>query len=374
MAGIGIRYLELARRLPGYGVEVVLVHAGPLTELPDLGNCQLLPYSPRLHLPRDCAAAVVQGELADAWLARSDFRLPVAVDLYDPWLVENFAYYARLGLTPWQRDLASWKLQMTRGDFFLCSCEEQRLFYLGFLTALGRVRPDGADADFRNLIDCVPFGVPLELEPFRPVWELEPGCRHWLFGGIYDWYDPLTLLEALVPLEDQAWQLHFMRNPNPGSTPQQLLERVEARCRQLGWWQSRVRLHDWVDVSRRFDLFRQFDALVCPHQPDLESRLSLRTRILEAMSAGLPVVVSKGGGLSSRMTAAGAGWQVPPGEVEALTEVLRLLLLGGPEVARRSEAGQCLASEFAWDQTLKPLLRFLANPARSGRRRRGWFG
>ena len=36
MAGIGIRYLELARRLPEEGLEVVLVNPGDPSEVPDL--------------------------------------------------------------------------------------------------------------------------------------------------------------------------------------------------------------------------------------------------------------------------------------------------------------------------------------------------
>ena len=38
---------------------------------------------------------------------------------------------------------------MSRGDFFLCSSEEQRNFYLGFLTALGRVNPERLERDRR---------------------------------------------------------------------------------------------------------------------------------------------------------------------------------------------------------------------------------
>ena len=43
---------------------------------------------------------------------------------------------------------------MSRGDFFLCSSEEQRTFYLGFLTALGRVNPEriAEDPDLATLI------------------------------------------------------------------------------------------------------------------------------------------------------------------------------------------------------------------------------
>ena len=145
MAGIGIRYLEFARRLPAAGVEVVLVSPAEPAEtaaLGGLGGVEVRRFE-RGRLAAilgDCGAAVAQGQLANDLVLEMP-GLPVAIDLYDPWLIENFAYFETLGLDPYRNDHATWALQMSRGDFFLCSSEEQRTFYLGFLAALGRVEP-----------------------------------------------------------------------------------------------------------------------------------------------------------------------------------------------------------------------------------------
>jgi hypothetical protein len=111
---------------------------------------------------------VAQGQLANDLVLECP-HLPVAIDLYDPWLVENLSYVATLGFDPWRNDHATWVLQMSRGDFFLCSSEEQRNYYLGFLTALGRVNPEriADDPDLTTLIAPVPFGVPDELPSLR---------------------------------------------------------------------------------------------------------------------------------------------------------------------------------------------------------------
>ncbi|HYN21010.1 MAG TPA: hypothetical protein VE078_08625, partial [Thermoanaerobaculia bacterium] len=134
MAGIGIRYFELARRLPEYGFEVLLVSPADPKETAelDLPNVEICRFERgRLaELLRGCDCAVAQGQLANDLLLEMP-ELPVAVDLYDPWLVENLSYAATLGLDPYRNDHATWVLQMSRGDFFLCSSEEQRGFYLG---------------------------------------------------------------------------------------------------------------------------------------------------------------------------------------------------------------------------------------------------
>jgi hypothetical protein len=171
MAGIGIRYLEMARRLPALGVETLLLSPAAESEAPELPAGAAVRRAERgrlAELTRDCDAAVAQGQWANDLLLEAP-ELPVAIDLYDPWLVENLHYASELGLDPYRNDHASWLLQLGRGDFFLCSGEEQRLFYQGFLAALGRVNPQRAavDPDLSSLIAEVPFGIPDRLLVYR---------------------------------------------------------------------------------------------------------------------------------------------------------------------------------------------------------------
>ncbi len=414
MAGIGIRYLEFARRLAAAGLETVLLSPATPEEsaglaLPgvELRRCEPDRLAEQL---RGCVAAVAQGQWAnDLVLTAPD--LPAAIDLYDPWLIENLSYLKTLGLDPYRNDHASWLLQLARGDFFLCSSEEQRVFYLGFLAAVGRVNPELAarDSDLRSLIDVVPFVVPEELPPHQPHLPPRlPGERRLLFGGLYDWYDPWTLLEALtlvdlidlVDLADRGrsgagWVLLLIRNPNPG-TPQRLLADVEAWCRRRDWWGSRVRVLDWVPVERRFDLLRDVDLLVAPHRPSLETRLSLRTRFLDALAAGCPVVTTEGGAMSRLLREHGAGWVVPPGDAPALARAIvealavappsdgdqappsagdqalpsagdqapRSAIDQAPRSAAWRQGAAALLAAYRWEQALAPLLRFCREPRR----------
>jgi glycosyltransferase involved in cell wall biosynthesis len=374
MAGIGIRYLELARRLPHYGFDVALVSPAEPAETAALGLDADRIAIRRFERGRlkeilgDCQAGVAQGQLAnDLLLEKPD--LPAAIDLYDPWLVENLTYAEALGYGPFRNDHATWVLQMSRGDFFLCSSEEQRTFYLGFLAALGRINPErlAADPDLETLIAPVPFGVPDELPAHRPVLPVrEPGEVRLLFGGLYDWYDPWTLLDALARADRPDWRLFFIRNPNPESTPQRLMAEVEARCRRLGWLQGddrgRVRILDWIPADRRYDLLRDVDLVVAPHRPSLETRLSLRTRFLDAMAAGCPVVTSAGGAMSRMLREHDAGWVVPPGDAEALAATLIEAVDDAAARDRRRAGAQTLLESFRWDRALAPLVRFCREP------------
>jgi glycosyltransferase involved in cell wall biosynthesis len=374
MAGIGIRYLEIARRLPAFGFEVLLVSpASPETPedtaalgLPAAVAVQRFERGRLAEILAGCAAAVAQGQLGNDLLLELP-GLPAALDLYDPWLVENLSYVETLGLDPFRNDHATWVLQLSRGDFFLCSSEEQRTFYLGFLAALGRVNPErvASDPDLATLIAPVPFGVPDELPAHRPVLPpRRPGERRILFGGLYDWYDPWTLLDALARAElvERPWTLLLIRNPNPEATPQRLFAEVEARCRRLGWWGSRVEILDWIPAERRYDLLRDVDLLVAPHRPSLETRLSLRTRFLDALAAGCPVITSEGGTIGRLLAQHHAGWVVPPGDPAALARAVVEALDRPDLLAAQREGARRLLADFTWERALAPLVRFCREP------------
>jgi hypothetical protein len=121
MAGIGIRYAEFARRLPRPGLVVAVVTPGNPADaravpgLPD--DVRRFVRGDLRRLLADCDAVIAQGQLAND-LVREAPDLPVAIDLYDPWLIENLHYAPDLGLGPYLNDHASWILQLSRGDFF----------------------------------------------------------------------------------------------------------------------------------------------------------------------------------------------------------------------------------------------------------------
>jgi glycosyltransferase involved in cell wall biosynthesis len=374
MAGIGIRYLELARRLPRSGLDIVLLSPAAPADAASLaiqGDVRQAERGRLGALVRDCDAAVAQGQLANDLLVEAP-ELPTAIDLYDPWLVENLHYAATLGLDPYRNDHASWVLQLSRGDVFLCSSEEQRQFYLGFLAALGRVNPErlASDPGLSDLVVTVPFGLPQSLPPHRPLLPpAAPGERRLLFGGLYDWYDPWPVLAALERAAAPGWRVLFIRNPNPETTPQRLLGEVEAWCRARGLWGTRVEALDWVPSERRWDLLRDVDVLVALHRPGPETTLSMRTRCLDALAAGCPVVATEGGAVSRLLRESGAGWVVPAGDVAALVSALTAALDDERERRARGERARALVRRFDWETVLAPLLRFCMAPRRDASKR-----
>ncbi|MGH9121615.1 MAG: glycosyltransferase, partial [Acidimicrobiales bacterium] len=143
------------------------------------------------------------------WPSLARPELVVVVDAYDPYHLENLEPGATSDIV--ERDEQVGRLttaisaHLARADLVLCATSRQRDFWLGTLAAIGRVNPYTYDQDptFRSLVTLVPFGMPAE-----PPERRGRGLRESLGvvnsdrvilwgGGVYDWFDPLTLIKAV---------------------------------------------------------------------------------------------------------------------------------------------------------------------------------
>ncbi len=376
-AGVGTRFLALASVLQEAGHAVTLALPNDPSEARGLpAGVHAVEADPgRLGAQAEGHDWVLlHGHLGNHYLAQRD-DLPVVVDLYDPFLVDNLHYWRELGLKPFRTDHATWRLQMSRGDFFLCSSAEQRSYFLGWLTALGRVNPPAVDADpdLRRLIDELPFGVPEGGPPVAPARkELLPGCDGpaLYFGGIYDWYDPMVVLEALPAILERhpGTTVLFVEHPHPEMTPQSAAARAREAARGRGWLGREVRFLPWRPGAGRFALAQVSDLGVVTHRPGLEALLSFRTRLVDLLWLGLPVVATEGGTMSRVLRETGAGAVVPAGDAPALADAV-MRLLEDPERRRAaSEAGRSWAAGRTWPRVAGPLLRFAEKPWRDPHR------
>jgi len=379
-AGVGTRFVTLARVLAAAGHRVTLaVPNDPGEAVVASEGVNIIHAEPdRLGTQADGHDWVlVHGHLGNHYLSQRD-DLPVVVDLYDPFLIENLHYHRELGFAPYNTDHATWRLQMSRGDLFLCSSEEQRLYYLGWLSALGRVNPLSLEDDpqLARLIVELPFGTPDEPPPAPQQDHILEGlpadATVLYFGGIYDWYDPEVVLEALPLLleADPRTVLVFVEHPHPELTPLGVAANARRRAEEKGWLGREVRFESWRPLDRRYELPLASDLAVVCHRPGLETDLSLRTRIVDLLWLGLPLVVTDGGAMARVVRETGAGIAVPSGDAAAVAEAVQTLV-SDPALRRRAaDAGRSWAGGRGWQSVAAPLLEFADRPRRDPHRSR----
>jgi hypothetical protein len=365
MAGMGIRALELARAI-GEDLDARLLVPNDPSEAAEVAADVSIVHAP---LTGDLAAAasgadaaVVSGHAANFWFHQVP-DVPVAVDLYDPFPVENLHYAATLGDETARRDLATLHLALARADFFLCASLEQRLFYAGALLAAGRIGPANFpdDPELSDLLAVVPFGVPPrpalgDRAAGRGVAGLPATGPVVLFGGIYDWSDPTLLLEAwpLVLSGERDARLLFSDSPNPETTPQRVYAQTRERAREIDPSGRSIVFSPWIPYSVREDLYAASDLIVSISSEGLEADLAYRTRLLDAAWGGVPSVSVAGGALARDLEDAGAGWRV-----ERSAEAFARAILAALAPDRREAAARCaraFAAERTWKRVAGPVV------------------
>ena len=257
----------------------------------------------RLRTHTDWADVVIfQGLLLDVapWLVDSDTIL--VADVYDPMHLEQLEQAKDLGedgralaLRETTRILND---QLRRADFVLCASEKQRDFWLGQLAGQGRINAAVYDEDgtLRRLIEVAPFGIDDEPPVQRrhairgSVDGIGPDDKVILWGGgIYNWFDPLTLIRAVDRLKDEhpEVRLFFMglKHPNPGVPDMRIAWQTRELSDALGLTERHVFFNEgWVPYAERADYLLDADVGVSTHYLHIETAFSFRTRILDYLA------------------------------------------------------------------------------------------
>ena len=327
MAGMGIRACEIARHLSAAGHATTLAAPGEPSEAPGwLGSAGV--SVERLEAG---AARVARGtpRRGRRLRPRGERPLPLARRRSRRSSTSTIRSSSRTSPTPpdlgpgvFRHDHATLSLQLERGDRFLVSSPLQRAFYAGFLLALGRVNPRvwADDPSLERLLAVAPFGVPAEPPAPGPALlrtpetGIGPDDPVLFFGGVYDWYDPAALLAVFdrVLARVPACRLVFVASPNPDTTPQGAYARAEETARARGWHGRQVLFVPWFPYDARGAVYLEATAAILTHRPGLETDLSLRTRGLDFLWAGLPIVSHRGGAMGQLLSDSGAGLLVDP--------------------------------------------------------------
>ena len=107
----------------------------------------------------------------------------------------------------------------------------------------------------------------------------------------------------------------------------------------------------------RGELYTTADVGVCTYGDHLETRFAMRTRVIDMIWGGLPLVVSAGDEMSRTVAAHGLGRVVPPGDPAALAGAITALF--GDPAGRRAATARARAlatGELAWDRQVAPLV------------------
>jgi GT2 family glycosyltransferase len=378
MSGPAIRAWEIAKALGGVAEVTVAVPAATDKTAPGVNFAVYEDPDALTALAEAADVTLVQGYTVHRVPALATAPTLLVVDLYDPWLFENLELHtgdpgADEAL---QFDAAVLNELIDAGDFFVCASERQRDYWLGLLSSRDRLTEGHyeIDRDLRLLIDVVPFGLP-DHQPRhpRPVLKgVHPSIGTddlvvlW-GGGSWDWFDPVGAVEAFADVvrEVPNAKLYFLgfQLASANVKPMRVAEPTRRRVEELGLDKS-VIFGDWAPYDEREGYLVEADVALSAARDLAETRLSFRTRVLDYLWAGLPIVATSGDVLSDLLIEEKVGLVVAPGDTRALAAAMIRMLKSPALRAECSANAGSVARRFAWPSAVAPLRRVVLEPWR----------
>jgi GT2 family glycosyltransferase len=305
---------------------------------------------------------------------------PLIIDLYDPYniatMIEQRDKTIDERLKSYNKIKEILIDELYHGDFFLCANERQRDYWIGMLTTIGRVNPVLIDYDpsLRRFIDLVPFGLP----SYRPLQRRSvikgviPGIDRGDFvviwgGGIYNWLDPITLIRAMkiVAEKNSKVKLFFLgvNHPNPEVMERRMVNETINLAKNLGLEGKSVFFnYGWVPYSERADYLLDCDVGVVSHFKHIETRLSFRTRLLDYIWTGLPIITTGGDSLSDLVRDEGIGLVVSEENPQEMAQAILQLAVNGAMIQKFRQKCLSIADRFTWEKVCKPLIEYCRDP------------
>ena len=374
MAGPGIRYYEIAKALSS---EMDVTVAIPGSTTINSQSIRFVEYSSKhaevlRQMVKDFGVVFVTPFAIDQFSWLSEIPGKLVVDLYDPFVLENLFYFqdasldVRLAYHARAVDVVNKALKI--GDFFVCGSERQRDYWIGALTANGRVNPltFSQSADMRVLIDVVGIGLPsrnLEGKPFlkgiHPKFPEDAKIVLW-GGGVWDWLDPLTLIKAWEKVIEQnpLARLVFLgtKHPNADVPTHRVVNELQALANSKGMNKNTVFFFEWLSTEERESLLEEADVGVVLHTNHIETRFSIRTRVMDYIWAKIPIIVSDGDVTSEWVGEYRLGRVVKQEDIGSVTSALNDLLAKPKEEWAR--AFEKVIPMFTWQRAVEPLMRY----------------
>jgi hypothetical protein len=119
---------------------------------------------------------------------------------------------------------------------------------------------------------------------------------------------------------------------------------------------ARTTFLPWLPYARRGEAYAAADLALCTYGAHLETELAMRTRVLDLLWGGVPMIVTAGDELGRTVASQGAARVVPPGDPAALAAaVVDLLRDPGARAAMAAQARAVASGTLGWDRQIAAL-------------------
>ncbi len=374
MAGLQIRTFEMARALSRSGHSVTIAAVNHAPKVSNWNDLSLVGID-----------AVGRSVIPEVWIGHpllidSVYKrlkeVPLVVDGYEFPFASFYAnaadhqrQFGDKAIYAYHSTIVRYISALSLADRVVCATDAQRIGYLSLLAAIGRINPK---YDNEDILLTVCSGTPPEApyEQHSSAQENEDLTVLWA-GGCYPWFDIETYVHALDRVVESVPKARFVFAGLAGVNGRTSDKDVYAGVMWLKEHLSRTphvkgksSFVEWLPYNDRGELYRKATIGVCTHRSSVESTFAMRTRVIDMIWGGLPVVCTGTDAMSTYVEAHNIGERVNSGDSESLAKAISGLLLNRSQRHERSQRARTIAEhELSWDTQVLPLHKFCANPA-----------
>lgn len=375
MAGPGVRYFEVAKALSKHFNVTLLAPDHCDIKIDDFKiDCYDSKSSSRNinNLISKTDVIIAQNLRPPVLRQIKKLNIRYIADLYDPLMIEmleqNKFESENIQNNIFNQVFYLQTLQIESADHILCASERQRDFYSGILFGRKIISPKlyNNSPDFKNMISLAPFGLddkePKMTDPemiYKKFRQIKKSDKIILWGGgIWNWFDPLSVIKALELLSTKRGDLKMVfmgvKHPNPEIKQMKMSAKVIDYCNAHGLTDRLVFFnHDWTPYAERVNYLLTASIGVSTHFDNLETRFSFRTRILDYLWANLPMIVTEGDFMADFVLENKLGQVVGYQNINDIASAITYLL---DNQKKYSDNIKAVKERFYWSNTVKELV------------------
>lgn len=318
----------------------------------------------------DCVVAVNFSHCLYATKLKTD--APIWMEIYGDMLtIMQASYYRKRSDRGLDTQIAFMTEVLRKGDVFSGCGRAQCHMLVGELAMAGRLNQHTFGYEFtREILPGSPPKPaaalsPRDGRPFLAAHGISEDDFVLLWcGGYNTWTDVDTLFCGLELAMQANPRLHYVSvGANTYNAPDNVYVRFGEMAAKSAFAQ-RYHLLGWRPWSEMADFYRESDAGINIDALHYETIFGTRTRLVEMIAAGLPVVTSLGAELSYLLRDCGAALTFTVGDWQGLGAVLARLA-NEPELAHgmAQKAWHYAQHDLSFSTTTEPLRTWAAAPA-----------
>ncbi len=374
LAGPQIRVVEMARSLERKKHEVIVAEP-ERQSCSEINGIKFIGFQ-SLDDIKSIDVWITQPSLVEFYYTKF-VNIPLVVDGYDIDPIESLKNRGTQdfeeSMYGYHKLLATYLRALKRADKVLCSNERQKIYYLSILNFLGRINPKFQDD---SIVLTLPSGTPRN-EPVScsqdTIKNIRKGKEDYVVlwaGGIYPWYDIDTFLSAMQIVLNRMPNTQFLfvgaENPIYNSISEMGVKKLVENINASQYLKSHSHFVKWLPYNNRAEMYLKSDIGVSTHNDSLESIFSMRTRVIDMIWGGLPIVLTSGDTMSEYVKDHHIGVTVKVRDPLELSNAIISLLKNRSLRREMSRRERLLAQgELSWDNVIEPLHRFCLNPCRN---------